>query len=180
MESAPPQYEWNEQLEAGIPLPNLKNLYEQSFLTRMLYSCLVDADYLDTEVFMSPVVRSEYDPLPELLQRLNTYIKPWFPAKNQINEYRCQILNRCLNAASSPRGIYSLTVPTGGGKTVASLAFALKHAVENGMDRVIYKLFDLVKVRRKPGVVAARAYSDYDVTIQKEDLPDGVTCERMG
>lgn len=133
-----PQYEWNGQLETGIPSPGLKDLYAQSFLTRMLYSCLVDADYLDTEAFMTPAVRSGYDPLPVLLQRLNDYIRPWFPAKNQLNEYRCQILNRCLDAASSPRGLYSLTVPTGGGKTVASLAFALKHAVENGMDRVIY------------------------------------------
>lgn len=133
-----PQYEWNGQLETGIPEPSVKDLYAQSFLTRMLYSCLVDADYLDTEAFMSPVVRAQYDPLPELLQRLKEYISPWFPAKNQLNEYRCQILDQCLDVASSPRGIYSLTVPTGGGKTVASLAFALKHAVENGLDRVIY------------------------------------------
>lgn len=133
-----PQYEWNKQLKNGGPSLNLKDLYAQSFWTRMLYSCLVDADYLDTEAFMSPVDRAEYDALPELLQRLNAYIKPWFPAKNRLNEYRCQILNRCLDAASSPRGIYSLTVPTGGGKTVASLAFALKHAVENGLERVIY------------------------------------------
>lgn len=133
-----PQYEWSGQLEAGIPLPKFKDIYAQSFWVRMLYSCLVDADYLDTEAFMSPMTRAEYDSLPELLQRLNDYIQPWFPAKNQLNEYRCQILNRCLDTAFSPRGLYSLTVPTGGGKTVASLAFALKHAVENGMDRVIY------------------------------------------
>lgn len=137
-EQGKPQYEWTGQLETGIPMPKLKDIYAQSFWVRMLYSCLVDADYLDTEAFMSPVERPEYDSLPELLQRLNAYIDPWFPAKNQLNEYRCQILKQCLDTASSPRGLYSLTVPTGGGKTVASLAFALKHAVENGMDRVIY------------------------------------------
>lgn len=133
-----PAYEWTGTLDRGIPKPMLTDHFSLSFWLRMLYSCLVDADYLDTEAFMSPVTRAEYDPLPELLQRLQTYIVPWFPAKNQLNEYRCQILEQCLQAATSPRGVFSLTVPTGGGKTVSSLAFALKHAVEHGMDRVIY------------------------------------------
>lgn len=133
-----PAYEWKGTLESGIPMPNMQDMFSQSLWTRMLYSCLVDADYLDTEAFMSPAERPEYDSLPELLQRLNAYIAPWFPAKNQLNEYRCQILSRCLDTASSPRGIYSLTVPTGSGKTVSSLAFALRHAVENGLERVIY------------------------------------------
>lgn len=133
-----PAYEWDGTLESGIPMPQLKDGFAQALWVRMLYSCLVDADYLDTESFMSPTERPEYDSLPELLRRLGTYIKPWFPPKNQLNEYRCQILSRCMDVASSPRGMYSLTVPTGGGKTVASLAFALKHAVENGLERIIY------------------------------------------
>lgn len=133
-----PPYTWSGELETDIPMPPITDGFSQSFWVRMLYSCLVDADYLDTEDFMAPVSRTEYDSMPELLCRLNDYIKPWFPAKNQLNAYRCQILNQCLEAASSPRGIYSLTVPTGGGKTVASMAFALKHAVENGLERVIY------------------------------------------
>lgn len=133
-----PAYEWNGTLERGIPMPKQTDNFSLSFWVRMLYSCLVDADYLDTEAFMSPVARAEYDSLPELLQRLHTYIEPWFPAKNQLNEYRCKILEQCLQEAASPRGVFSLTVPTGGGKTISSLAFALKHAVENGMERVIY------------------------------------------
>lgn len=133
-----PAYEWDGQLEKDLPEPKLKDGFEISLWTRMLYSCLVDADYLDTEAFMTPVVRPKYDSLPVLLQRLEEYIKPWFPAKNRLNEHRCRILKRCLDAASSPRGVYSLTVPTGGGKTVASLTFSLKHAVEHGLERVIY------------------------------------------
>ena len=66
------------------------------------------------------------------------YIRPWFPGENELNRNRCKILSQCLEKASQPRGVYTLTVPTGGGKTVSSLAFALKHAVENGMNRVIY------------------------------------------
>lgn len=133
-----PQYEWSGNLEKGIPRPKLPDRFMLSFWLRMLYSCLVDADYLDTEAFMTETKKPQYDSPAELLQRLKNYIKPWFPAKGQLNEYRCQILEMCLGAASAPRGVFSLTVPTGGGKTVSSLAFALKHAVENGMERVIY------------------------------------------
>lgn len=120
--------------------PDFEDRFSLSLWARMLYSCLVDADYLDTEAFMSgdSADRENYDPLPLLLDKLYAYIKPWFPGETDLNQNRCRILNQCLESASQPRGIYSLTVPTGGGKTVSSLAFALKHAVENKLDRVIY------------------------------------------
>ena len=66
------------------------------------------------------------------------YIAPWQEPKTVLNKLRCKILNSCLDTGSKPKGIYTLTVPTGGGKTVASLAFALRHAVAHGMRRVIY------------------------------------------
>ena len=135
-----PAYHWDEKIPAPGRPPAFQDRFTQALWVRMLYSCLVDADYLDTEAFMTEEhrLRGRYDPLPVLLDRLNTYVQPWFPAKTELNRNRCRILRQCLDAASQPRGVYSLTVPTGGGKTVASLAFALKHAVENGMDRVIY------------------------------------------
>lgn len=136
-----PPYTWSGNLPK-VPLePDFQNNdFTLSFWIRMLYSCLVDADFLDTEEFMSggAVRRDGYDTLPVLLERLQAYISPWFPPKNELNRSRCDILNTCLKAGHAPRGIYTLTVPTGGGKTVASLAFALKHAVENGMKRAIY------------------------------------------
>lgn len=105
----------------------------------MLYSCLVDADFLDTERFMDGERgRGGYDDLPTLLRRLKEYIAPWQNPKTALNKLRCKILNICLDTGSKPKGIYTLTVPTGGGKTVASLAFALRHAVAHGMKRVIY------------------------------------------
>ena len=55
-----------------------------------------------------------------------------------MNRLRCEILNTCLESGSKPKGVYTLTVPTGGGKTVASLAFALRHVVAHGMRRVVY------------------------------------------
>ena len=111
-----------------------------AFLVRMLYSCLVDADYLDTEFFMKDgdVERGKYDSLPVLLKRLEMYIEPWWEPKKEINQWRCEILRACLNGGDRPQGLYTLTVPTGGGKTVASLAFGLSHAVRHGMERVIY------------------------------------------
>lgn len=131
--------------ESGVTLPTLppetpeRDPLKASFRTRMLYSCLVDADFLDTERFMDGERgRGGYDDLPTLLKRLEEYIAPWQNPKTALNKLRCKILNSCLDTGNKPKGIYTLTVPTGGGKTVASLAFALQHAVAHGMKRVIY------------------------------------------
>lgn len=140
MDGKIPAYHWTGSLPEPDAPPEFADEYTLSVWIRMLYSCLVDADFLDTEEFMSggSVQRKGYDPLPVLLARLEQYIAPWFPAQNQLNEQRCRILKACLDTGDSPRGMYTLTVPTGGGKTVASLAFALRHAVRNRMKRVIY------------------------------------------
>lgn len=113
--------------ESGVTLPTLppetpeRDPLKASFRTRMLYSCLVDADFLDTERFMDGERgRGGYDDLPTLLRRLKEYIAPWQNPKTALNKLRCKILNSCLDTGSKPKGIYTLTVPTGGGKTVAS------------------------------------------------------------
>ncbi len=111
-----------------------------SFIIRMLYSCLVDADYLDTEQFMSGHARSvsNTDSIAKLLERLDRYTLPWQNPKTELNRLRCDILASCAGGGKAEKGIFSLTVPTGGGKTVASMAFALNHAIANQMDRIIY------------------------------------------
>lgn len=126
--------------ETNAPRGWGKSCLDDTFITRMLFSCLVDADFLDTERFMSAgkILRGGYQPLSKLVERLNAYIAPWQAPKNTLNTYRCAILQNCIDGAQKPRGLYTLTVPTGGGKTVASLAFALNHAVQHGLDRVIY------------------------------------------
>lgn len=134
-------YTWSGQLPAVPPEPDFQNdNYRLSMWTRMLYSCLVDADYLDTEEFMSGgnVQRGGCDSLPELWDRLKRHIAGYFPPRSELNRLRCQILESCMDAGCGKKGIYTLTVPTGGGKTVASLAFALRHAVENNLRRIIY------------------------------------------
>ncbi len=121
------------------PAPPVKDNLQASFWTRMLYSCLVDADFLDTEAFMNgDRGRGGYDDMQTLLARLEAYIAPWQNPKTELNRLRCEILNTCLDSGRKAKGLYTLTVPTGGGKTVASLAFALRHAVAHGMNRVIY------------------------------------------
>lgn len=111
------------------------------FFARMLYSCLVDADFLDTEAFMSGHARESgsQTTMESLWERLQIYLSDWFPLKNALNERRCAILKQCIRAGEEQApGLFSLTVPTGGGKTVASLAFALAHARKQGFRRVIY------------------------------------------
>ena len=113
---------------------------ELVFFTRMLYSCLVDADFLNTEAFIEGK-RREFDrtSMEALWDKLQAYISGWFPPKGELNRQRCNILDRCAQEGEKQQpGLFSLTVPTGGGKTVASLAFALAHAKKHGLRRVIY------------------------------------------
>ena len=113
--------------------------FATAFYIRMLYSCLVDADYIDTETFMNgDAGRGNYEPLSALCDKLTAYISKWNNPTREIDILRQKILNSCIEKASAPRGIFSLTVPTGGGKTVASMAFALNHAAANSMKRIIY------------------------------------------
>ncbi len=116
--------------------------FSLSVFIRMLYSCLVDADFLDTESFMRnfQTGREPGEPLEALLERMETHIADWMknPDTDTINGRRTEILRNCLEYGKKERGLYRLTVPTGGGKTIASLAFALRHAVAIHMKRIIY------------------------------------------
>ncbi len=113
-----------------------------SMFIRMLYSCLVDADYLDTEAFMNggESIRSWGESIETLCGKLKRHVSGWLNNSNlnTINGRRTEILKNCIEMGKLERGLFSLTVPTGGGKTIASLAFALEHAKEHHMDRVIY------------------------------------------
>ena len=116
--------------------------FSMSFLIRMLYSCLVDADYLNTEDFMKDgeTSRMTGETIPFLLEKLNRHIAKWLVNADQdtVNGRRTEILKSCIEKGKKKKGLFRLTVPTGGGKTVASLAFALNHAAEHGMKRIIY------------------------------------------
>ncbi len=110
---------------------------------RMIFSCLVDADYLDTEAFMDPcrtAKREQFASLPELKHRFDEYMAA-FTADckvSDVNALRRDVLASCRKAAAGSPGLFSLTVPTGGGKTLSAMAFALEHAMRYGKSRIIY------------------------------------------
>lgn len=107
---------------------------------RMLFSCLVDADYLDTEAFVRPKQaekRKGFSALTDLKKAFDRHMEHFKPT-TPINSIRRQILMACRAAATQPPGLFSLTVPTGGGKTLSAMAFALDHALKYGKKRIIY------------------------------------------
>lgn len=121
-----------------------KDGFSVSFWTRMLFSCLVDADFLATEEFMNGCERERAGShsLQELCAALEEKLNSFYPPKTLLNIKRCAILDRCKEAASGKKGFYSLTTPTGGGKTLASMRFALHHASQSDhkIERIIYTI----------------------------------------
>jgi CRISPR-associated endonuclease/helicase Cas3 len=110
---------------------------------RLLFSCLVDADFLDTEAFMDEgkaANRSGWPDLASLKVRLDAHLDQLArtASPSRVNTARADILAQCRAAASQPPGTFTLSVPTGGGKTLAGMAFALDHALRHGQRRVIH------------------------------------------
>jgi CRISPR-associated endonuclease/helicase Cas3 len=118
--------------------------FRMAFFVRMLFSCLVDADRLDAEAAGEDKARAErraeYPGIAELRARLDAFLADKTADANPtpVNRIRAEVLARCRETASLPPGLFSLTVPTGGGKTLSSLAFALDHAERHDLERVVY------------------------------------------
>ncbi len=134
-------------LSGEIDVAMSRGIFSTSVLVRMLFSCLVDADYLDTEHFLTPDVSAardgiHRDSMAKLSQKLDAYMESLQSSAtpSRVNKMRAMVLEDCRSAAKWAPGIYTLTVPTGGGKTLASLSFALRHTSANNMSRVIYAI----------------------------------------
>lgn len=129
-----------------IPSPDVSvHGFQYAFLIRMIFSCLVDADFIDTDKFYKQLegklwLRGQYPDLPALKKVFDRFLED--KTKNskptKVNQLRLEILNTARQRAKLPPGLFTLTVPTGGGKTFSSMAFALDHAILHGMRRVIY------------------------------------------
>lgn len=128
----------------GIELkpPTIRHKEDAHHLIRMLYSCLVDADFLDTESFMNPEqakLRQQSWDMRDLLTKLERHLANLSSSapKTLVNDIRQYVQQQCVQNSQGEQGFYSLTVPTGGGKTLASVLWALHHAVNNGLKRII-------------------------------------------
>lgn len=131
-------------LPAYLPAPPRKMAHSEMHLwIRMLYSCLVDADFLDTEQFMSPEkhkARFGFESLAAMADQFFEQLdrKQSAASKTEVNAIRAEIRKLCEEAATQAPGFFSLSVPTGGGKTLSGTAFALRHALRHGKQRIIY------------------------------------------
>ncbi|HEU5402153.1 MAG TPA: CRISPR-associated endonuclease Cas3'' [Terriglobales bacterium] len=133
-------------LEVALPQlsPEAKDRLYLALATRFLFSSLVDADSLNTEAWDRGKVRqADFDSIAVLATRAEAAcLEKSRGALNRIdsalNRMRAEVLKQCLASASLPPGPFTLTVPTGGGKTLSGLAFALRHAAQNRLQRVIF------------------------------------------
>lgn len=138
--------EWQSEITAPHAAPAawvMTDCITGAFYTRMLYSCLVDADFQDTQNFMDgkPAPRGEGAAISALLGKMRAKAAEYLSSTSNkvVTTQRNTALRACMErGAQWAQGMYTLTVPTGGGKTFASLAFALEHAAAHGMTRVIY------------------------------------------
>jgi CRISPR-associated endonuclease/helicase Cas3 len=122
-----------------------RDAFSLGFYSRMIFSCLVDADFLATEAFMNPSQTTVRNQIPtDCLQKIASLVSQHIdsfgePAANDtVNRQRHQIVQDCRANASDTPGLFTLTVPTGGGKTLSSLLFALLHAIQHGQTRIIF------------------------------------------
>ena len=215
-------------LQFGADIPALDNLWQQeiklpqklsapplkadahhpffsyAFFTRMLYSCLVDADYLDTEAFYSnlenkAVERGGYPKLNVLQHNFNQFINAFrrrvaqAPEQTEtekrnaaLNRLRSEILDHAVEQAAQPQGLFTLTVPTGGGKTFTSMAFALEHAKQHGMRRVIYVIpftsiieQNAAEFRKAFGELGEQAVLEHHSTFDDGKLQDEATKDKL-
>jgi CRISPR-associated endonuclease/helicase Cas3 len=134
----------------SIQIPELpaflrRDACSMSFFTRMIFSCLVDSDFLATEAFMNPSqAKIRNQPPGSALRDISRLIDAKIDAfgivspDDTVNFQRRTVVENCRAASKQGAGIFSLTVPTGGGKTLSSLSFALRHALAHGQQRIIY------------------------------------------
>lgn len=144
--AADPDFQSCAQELAQLMRPG-KGDFDLSVATRMIFSCLVDADFRDTEAFYAKLDNSAPDrDWPSLAELLPGWIRRFdahmagFAADSDLNRMRKDVLSHVRGLVGMSPGLFTLTVPTGGGKTLASMGFALDHAARHGHRRIIYAI----------------------------------------
>ena len=202
---------WQQEIKLpqNLSAPSLKAdahhpFFSYAFFTRMLYSCLVDADYLDTEAFYLKLEnkaseRGCYPDLNALQHNFNQFINAFRrriaqdPEQTEaekrnaaLNRLRSEILDYAVEQAAQPQGLFTLTVPTGGGKTFTSMAFALEHAKHYGMRRVIYVIpftsiieQNAAEFRKAFGELGEQAVLEHHSTFNDGKLQNEATKDKL-
>ena len=202
---------WQQEIKLpqNLSAPPLKAdahhpFFSYAFFTRMLYSCLVDADYLDTEAFYlklenKAVERGSYPDLNALQHNFNQFINAFrrriAQASEQteaekrnaaLNRLRSEILDHAVEQAAQPQGLFTLTVPTGGGKTFTSMAFALEHAKRHDMRRAIYVIpftsiieQNAAEFRKAFGELGEQAVLEHHSTFDDDKLQNEATKDKL-
>jgi CRISPR-associated endonuclease/helicase Cas3 len=132
-----------KDMEIPDSVQRFEKKVDLEFYLRMLFSCLVDADFLDTERHFNPELAEQREVTTNIASLIEQFLEfhsaiPKTPSA--VNDIRRQVYEYCLDAAGKDQGFYRLMVPTGGGKTLSSLAFALRHADTHHLKRIIYAI----------------------------------------
>ena len=122
-------------ISQSLRTPEERRRFE--LFVRFLFSCLVDADFLDTESHFSGKRKSSFLSIQKMWRLLQNAQKEFDGKTGELNLYRREIYDACINSSDLEPGFFRLTVPTGGGKTRSGLAFALKHAKRHSLKRII-------------------------------------------
>jgi len=173
-----------QSLTLGDPFVNFK----LHFFTRMLFSALTDADFLATQRFYDEIEnripQSAPPVLADLAVALQAHLATFGGATGDVNQIRAEILARVREGAADKPGLFSLTVPTGGGKTLASLAFAMDHAQRYGLQRVVY-VIPYTSIVEQTAQVFRKALGNSDAVLEHhasfdwEGLDDASESERL-
>lgn len=173
-----------------IQMPNFPKMekYDLHHLVRMLFSCLVDADSLDTESFMDPnqaKMRGSHTTMEELLVRLEEHLRKLKENSEDtvVNRVRNYVQEQCVKESQGNSGFYSLTVPTGGGKTLSSVLWALHHAVKNNLHRIIiaipYTSIIVQTAATLKSIFGEENVLEHHSNVNPEDIKDPELRERM-
>lgn len=158
--SAPIDEAWRDELQVDLsgliphalmsraPFRKETQNFAVSFMGRMIFSCLVDADFKNTEAYYASIGQAgadrDWTPVGELIDhfiaRFDAHMAAFQALDGDLNRLRSEVLSHVRARAAEAPGLFTLTVPTGGGKTLASLGFALDHAKRHGHSRIIYAI----------------------------------------
>jgi len=157
-----------------------------AFFVRMIFSCLVDADFLATEGFYADAEGREVErgwtgDVSALKQTLDRHMLGFGVPKTEVDRLRAEVLTAARAHAPDKPGLFTLTVPTGGGKTLSSLSFALDHALRHGLRRVVY-VIPFTSIIEQTAAEFRKALNDDDAILEHHSSFDweGLSLTKKG